>query len=104
MKRWMALISAGLLMALLLTACGPVDVTGTWSQGDQTARLVFSEDGSGTLLLDGESLHPFTYEVSDNTVTLTGEDGVFEYTCDVRGDQLTMTGSDGQTAQLTREP
>lgn len=104
MKRWILLLLGCAIMACLLAACGTVNVTGTWSQADQTTKLVFDEDGSGRLLLDGEALHPFVYEVSDHTVTLTGEDGAFEYSCDVRDDQLTMTGSDGQTAVLTREP
>ncbi len=104
MKRWSAVLLICVALTWLLAACGTVNVTGTWSQADQTAKLVFEEDGSGTLLLDGESLHPFIYEVSDNTVTLTGEDGTFAYTCDVQGDQMTMTGSSGQSAALTREP
>ena len=88
-------------LAILLSACGTVNVTGTWTQAGQTTSLTFREDGTGYLTLEGEPAHPFTYVADGSTVTLTGADGTFEYTCQVRGSELTMTGSSGQSAVLT---
>ena len=80
MKKILAIVSVMLFAVVLLTACGGSssnsDLIGTWRiQSDENFYLVFNEDGTGDVELEG-SLIRFEWETTEaGTVMVEFENG-----------------------------
>ena len=80
MKKILAIISVILITGVLLTACGgsssSSDLIGTWRlQDDENFYLVFNDDGTGYVELDGFLINIEWETTEAGTVMIVFEDG-----------------------------
>ena len=81
-------------------------LVGSWDSVDTPGTIyTFNEDNTGNLLVLNSEV-PFTYEIKDNTVTLSseidkGNPDTFVFA--VEGDKLTLTSNDGTSLTFTKK-
>ncbi len=104
MKRFMAAVLLFILL-LCLGACSAEEqgVVGTWAGKDGTDELlyVFREDGTGTAKA-GNASADFTYAIDGNKISVTVGDNTATASFEVKNDTLTLTDEYGTTI-LTRK-
>ncbi|MBE6734218.1 MAG: hypothetical protein E7563_02590 [Ruminococcaceae bacterium] len=114
MKKLCILISAVLVMALLLCACGGSaknSLVGTWTitKDGVTLTMTFNEDKTGSFVaLGGVITAGFTYTAENGKLTLTPDEGMEDFidfnvtAYSVDGDSLTLT-TDDEPLVFTRQ-
>ena len=110
MRRLAITVLFAICLCLCLTACNDsTKLIGTWKQvsdGTETA-MVFNEDGTGSLLVDGHVKYNSTYEIKGSSLLITTqaeeENVVTEYKYSFKKNQLILKRRDGDKIVLEAE-
>lgn len=106
MRRILALSFLICILCLSLCACSGGKIVGTWEQQkeDSVMSMVFKEDGTGSLLMDGLVVYNYTYTKSGGTVTITtqteNENVVTPYKYKANSEELILTRDNGDKIVL----
>ena len=103
MKCLRILLAAACLAALLCGCSREARVVGTWVSSSaagvsggldftRATQWTFTEEGTVTVVLDGEA-EEYRYSMSDDTLTLNGEEISYGMRYELKGDTLTFDGA-----------
>jgi heat shock protein HslJ len=88
-------LTAAILAATMLTACGSSSIVGRWESDKRVSELEFFSDGTYT---SSDANHTGTYSIDGKRLRLSGllaSDWVCDF--DISGDQMTLSGDlDGE--------
>ena len=107
MKKFLAMVLMLVTVAVLLTSCSSILLTGTWAAeiNDVDVQMTLDKDGTGKLVMNHETT-PCTWESTDTTLKVAAQtsndiyDELKNTTYKIDGYTLIMTTKSGQAVEF----